>query len=296
VIIPTHNGRSTIARAVSSVLNQSHPELELVVVCDGDGSRTRELLAEMTDPRLRIVEQPKSGVSAARNLGAAVAQHEWITFLDDDDTARPRWLESWASAITKDTMVLTARLAFWEGDRQSITPDCRLDQNDPTMNASTILPGGFAVRRGVFMAVDGFDEFLTYSENQDLGLRLLDYLHEAGATAIVHIPEVLVDFHREAAASRARRYRSAPADSARVFLSRYKRRLDEDPATNASLLRIISRAERHEHRVHAAVSSSMRACRVQPMYRANYESLALATLSAPLGAIARVASRFRSLQ
>ena len=288
VVIPTHNGRASITRAVSSVLAQPHQDLELIVVCDGDGKRTKHLLAGFSDPRLRIVEQPKAGVSAARNLGVSVASHNWVTFLDDDDSPRPHWLGAWAAAIGGDTLVVTARLAFWEGDRHLSTWACRLSLSDPTMDASSILPGGFVLRRDVFAAVGGFDESLTYSENQDLGLRLLDHLATVGDRAVVSIPDVLVDFHREAASLRVKRYRSAPADSARIFLSRYENRLGRDPGTMASLLRIISRSERHKHASRAAISSALRACQAQPLFWGNYKSLALAVLSAPAGSLTGV--------
>jgi len=291
VVIPTHNGRASITQAVTSVLSQSHRELELVVVCDGDGARTRELLAGVSDSRLRVVEQPSSGVSAARNLGAAVAMNDWVTFLDDDDCARPQWLETWAANISDDTMVVTARLAFWEGGQLLSTRQCRLSRTDPTMDASSILPGGFAIRREAFSAVGGFDESLTYAENQDLGLRLLDDPSTTEGGAVVTLADVLVDFHREAASSRVKRYRSAPADSARIFLSRYEHRLARDPGTTASLLRIISRSQRREHQARAAISSSARACRTQPLFWANYRSLALAVLSASARSLTGVVRR-----
>ena len=166
-----------------------------------------------------------------------------------------------------------------------------MSATDPTMGASSILPGGFCLRKDLFTAVAGFDESLTYSENQDLGLRILDHISSIGDRAVVHVPTVLVDFHREAASTRVRRYRSAPADSARVFLSRYKSRLARDPRATAALLRIISRSDRHERQLRAAISASTRACRLQPLYWANYKCLALALLAAPSMSLTGIARR-----
>lgn len=278
VVIPTHNGRESVVRAVRSVLEQSHRLLEVVVVCDGDDARTRELLSPFNDPRLRIVEQPRTGVSAARNRGAAETTNPWLVFLDDDDCARPHWLEVLAAPASEPVGLVTARLALWQGDRPVEERDCRLSSDDRTMGASTILPGGFAVRRDVFDGVGGFDEGLTYSENQDLGLRLL-HSHEAPAELlVVHVPEVVVDFHREPASTRVRRYRSAPADSARVFLDRYPERLAGDANTMASLLRIIARSERQEGRRLGSLSAALRAVRTQPTSWENYRSVATSLL------------------
>lgn len=255
--------------------------LDVVVVCDGDAARTKGLLANVLDPRLRIVEQPQTGVCVARNRGVAVTANPWVVFLDDDDSARPTWLELLARGATGAGVdVVTARLAFWEGDRIAEVRDCRLSPGDPTMGASTILPGGFAVRREVFESVGGYDESLTYSENQDLGLRILDDPRTAGVV-VRQVPEVVVDFHREAASARVRRYRSAPADSARLFLARYARRFEGDRQATASFLRLIARSERHEHRHSAAVTAALQACRIQPTSWENYRSLAASVLPAP---------------
>jgi hypothetical protein len=187
--------------------------------------------------------------------------------------------------------VATATLAYWERDELVATRKCRLSATDPTIGASSILPGGFCLRKDVFTAVGGFDESLSYSENQDLGLRILDHFSAVGGRAVVRVPTVLVDFHREAASTRVRRYRSAPADSARVFLYRYESRLAGDPRSIASLLRVISRSDRHEGQLRAAISASARACRLQPLYWANYKCLALALLSAPAKSLAGIARR-----
>jgi glycosyltransferase involved in cell wall biosynthesis len=297
VIIPTHNGRATISRAVSSVLEQSHSELELLVVCDGDSTATRAMLSNCKDTRLRVLEQPKAGVSAARNLGIFHASNGWVCFLDDDDYARPNWLQCLSAAIDADTVAITARLAFWEQNKVVSVWDCQLSLTDPTMDASTILPGGFATRHELLAAVGGFDETLTYSENQDLGLRLLDHMADSyGPEQIVHVPEILVDFHRQPASARARRYRDAPAESARIFLTRYQDRLDADGRTKAALFRIIARAERQQLNSRAAVDASLNACRAQPLHWANGRSLALALVSGPSVVVKSAARRVRSTQ
>ncbi len=289
VVIPTHNGRESIRDAVSSVLAQSHPEFELLVVCDGDGARTRALLAEFTDERLHVMEQSHSGVSAARNSGAAASRHAWIAFLDDDDMARPNWLASLAAGVNDDLVgFVTAELAFWEGNQLVEVRKCGLSTADLTMEASTILPGGFAVRRDVFDRVGGFDESLSYSENQDLGLRILD--HPNAPKRVVHVPEVVVDFRREAARRRASRYKSAPADSARIFLGRYAKRIAEEPRSDAALNRIISRDDRVNHRAVSAVRRASRAVLREPLNPANTKSLILAVATLPAGAFHRLAT------
>jgi glycosyltransferase involved in cell wall biosynthesis len=94
VVIPTRNRRDLVVRAVRSALQQSHADLEVVVVIDGPDPETRSVLCEVRDERFRWVELARqSGGSAARNAGVSLARGEWVAFLDDDDEWFPRKIE-----------------------------------------------------------------------------------------------------------------------------------------------------------------------------------------------------------
>lgn len=88
VIIPTYNRAGQIAAAVRSVLAQSEPPDEVIVVDDGSTDDTAAALAPFMD-RIRYVRKPNGGASSARNLGVLTARGEWIAFLDSDDTWHP---------------------------------------------------------------------------------------------------------------------------------------------------------------------------------------------------------------
>ncbi|WP_370458947.1 glycosyltransferase family 2 protein [Aggregicoccus sp. 17bor-14] len=93
-MIPTRNRHSLVVRAVQSVLAQSHPAVEAIVVVDGPDSATQQALGQIEDPRLRtkVLDQSVGGAQA-RNAGVDMAQGEWIAFLDDDDEWMPTKLE-----------------------------------------------------------------------------------------------------------------------------------------------------------------------------------------------------------
>ena len=71
--------------AVHSVLNEVDVRLELIVVDDGNEVSVRELLAEIHDPRLRLIETAHGGPSHARNVGLAAARGDYVRFVDADD-------------------------------------------------------------------------------------------------------------------------------------------------------------------------------------------------------------------
>jgi GT2 family glycosyltransferase len=93
VVIAVRDGAATISRAIESVLGQSRPPHELIVVDDGSTDETAAIVARYGD-EVSYVFQPNAGVSAARNRGAAMASGEWLAFLDADDwyyRDRLRW-------------------------------------------------------------------------------------------------------------------------------------------------------------------------------------------------------------
>jgi glycosyltransferase involved in cell wall biosynthesis len=84
VVLPVYNRAGWVARAVESVLGQTHANLELLAVDDGSTDGTRRVL-EGFGPRVRVLEQAHSGAEAARNLGLKHARGEFVAFIDSDD-------------------------------------------------------------------------------------------------------------------------------------------------------------------------------------------------------------------
>ena len=93
VIIPLYRKEKYIAKAISSLLDQTFRDFELIVVDDGSKGEGLEIVKSFSDPRLRIIEQENTGVSQARNNGVKGARAEWIAFLDADDWWSPFFLE-----------------------------------------------------------------------------------------------------------------------------------------------------------------------------------------------------------
>ena len=91
VVMPVHNGERFLAEAIDSVLDQTYPHREIVVVDDGSVDRSAEIARSRP---VRYLRQANRGVAAARNAGLAVARGDFIAFLDQDDTWLPHKLEA----------------------------------------------------------------------------------------------------------------------------------------------------------------------------------------------------------
>ncbi|MBZ0161011.1 MAG: glycosyltransferase [bacterium] len=184
VVIPTYNRAGTLGRAITSVLSQTFPDLECIVVDDGSTDQTVALVEGFQDPRLRLLRLPvNKGVSHARNVGIQAARGEWIAFLDSDDEWLPQMLER-----------LTVRLREC-GDLLATVVYCRCTVQDALTARMWCQPrvvyGGdvfryllsgwhpptpsvFLVKRTSMLEVVGFDEELPCAEDYDLWLRLAE--------------------------------------------------------------------------------------------------------------------------
>lgn len=95
VILPAYNAEPYIEQAISSVLQQTYPNFELIVVYDRSKDRTLEVIESFSDPRLRILKQDTNrGPGVARNAALDVARGKWVTFIDADDAWLPERLEA----------------------------------------------------------------------------------------------------------------------------------------------------------------------------------------------------------
>lgn len=100
IVIPVFNKADYLGLTLISALLQSFSDFEIVLVDDGSTDGSLKLAETFTDPRLRVFKQANAGVSAARNLGIAMARGEWICFLDADDWLHPEYLATQYATLT----------------------------------------------------------------------------------------------------------------------------------------------------------------------------------------------------
>src|SRR5829696_2208589 len=179
-IIPAYNAERFIADAVRSVLDQSIPVLECVVVDDGSSDRTAEIV-DAFGARASVVRQANRGVSAARNRGVARSRGQLLAFLDADDSWHPerleRQLDALAAAPAHEAVVCATRVVDDGGaELGTVSPDPRVSVERLLLWRSTTVSvsSNLLVRREAFEAIGGFDESLSNSADWDLLLRLVE--------------------------------------------------------------------------------------------------------------------------
>jgi len=102
VVLPTYNRARWLPRTIDSILCQSHPPAEILVVDDGSSDETDEIIRSY-DRRVRYFRQENAGVSAARNRGIQAAVGRWIAFADSDDLWHPAKLEVQLAALAESS-------------------------------------------------------------------------------------------------------------------------------------------------------------------------------------------------
>jgi glycosyltransferase involved in cell wall biosynthesis len=171
VIIPVRNGANFISEAIASVQPELGASDEIIVVDDLSQDNTRAIVSAFPDTRLRIVEGPGRGVSAARNAGLASAKGDLVAFLDHDDIwPRGRHavlLQALADQPQVDAVFGRVYVKYEPGARVS----ARFAAIDGT-HVPRILVGSGLFRRHVIEKVGGFSEQMHFGEDVDFSLRL----------------------------------------------------------------------------------------------------------------------------
>lgn len=129
IIIPCYNSAAYLSACMESVLAQTMPDFEAILIDDGSKDDTLAIAHEIEgrDQRVRVYHQENAGVSAARNLGLEHARGEWITFVDSDDLLPENALETLLSAASDgiDMVVCAHRTFSGDGEIETVIPETR---------------------------------------------------------------------------------------------------------------------------------------------------------------------------
>ena len=183
VVIPTYNRVALVQQAISSVINQTYTNWELIIVDDGSDDGTSEAIMAMNDTRIKVLKREHFGnIALLRNIGVEEGSGEWLAFLDSDDIWIPwklerqlffllqegkRWGYGGFELMNKDMRTIPNKSGKYSPISGWIIKDVL------TTNASVNI-GTLMLERTLFEEVGGFnkDADLIYREDYELVLRL----------------------------------------------------------------------------------------------------------------------------
>lgn len=189
VIMPAYRAAGTICRAIDSILAQTYPVHEILVIDDESPEDLAQVLGGYGD-RLKLFRKPRGGAAAARNHGIDIASGDLVTFLDSDDQWLPETVALGVDVFRKwpEVGIVVGRYILQNSSTGEVqgTAGPQLSWCGRPLNversrllefARATSTGSLIIRRGL-LGQHRFDETLTTAEDRDLWLRLL-----AGGTA-----------------------------------------------------------------------------------------------------------------
>lgn len=177
VVIPAYNQGHFLGEAIESVLAQTYPDFEILVVDDGSTDDTAVIAQSYTDPRIRYIYKENGGLSSARNAGLRQAKGEYISYLDSDDCFLPQKLARLVAELEAAPAIGLAAgqaLLMDEHGRQLGKKfDRPLPENPVELLLGNPLHVGSVLLRREWQEKAGFfDETLRSYEDWDMWLRL----------------------------------------------------------------------------------------------------------------------------
>jgi glycosyltransferase involved in cell wall biosynthesis len=196
-VVCTRNRGDSVRLTVSSLLRNSHPEFEVIVIDQSTNEETAQAIESLRrDPRFRYVRSTTVGVARSRNQGLRIAHGELVAFTDDDCEVPEDWLEILEQVILAHSRVAVAFCSVRAGPHdpsRGFVPayDCRGTRIVGSMLEKCTARGmgaGLVVRRRSVLALGGFDEALgpgarfPSCEEGDLAVRALLAGHQVCET------------------------------------------------------------------------------------------------------------------
>lgn len=185
VIIPTCNRNDFLGICLDALAAGTQPignGWEIIVTDDSKSNIARHLI-ESKYPWVKWIEGPKQGPAANRNNGAKNAQGEWLVFLDDDCVPQKDWLSSYISVMQNSNDFVL------EGSTNADRPQYRFDEESPiNLEGNNLWSCNFAIKRGVFDQLNGFDESFPFAAMEDVDF----YTRVMSETHIRFVPAALV--------------------------------------------------------------------------------------------------------
>lgn len=218
IITPARDAANTISETLDSLLAQTVPSWEAIVIDDGSTDRTADIVHRYAsrDTRFRLLRQAPRGVAAARNAGISSATTPLIAFLDADDLLAPSFIERMTQPFIGAHDVAATycgwlRISPNGSTEEGPCPDVDGDLFDLFAAACVFPPHACTIRRSIVAGARGFDERPSTTEDWDLWQRVA----RTGAR-FVRVAEPLA-IYRMRANSRSRDFRRVLHDGLAVI-------------------------------------------------------------------------------
>lgn len=189
VVMAVYNGQEYLREAIDSVLLQTYTDIELIIVNDASTDRTKEILEQIIDERVKMIHLEKNeGAASALNLGIGHAKGKWIAIHDADDISYPKRIEKQVGYLNKhpDTVAVSSFIKCIHG-RNNLIPQQYLSGLEKLINrvqtseeiksdlytTCPLTHGTIMFSKKAFVDLGKYDSILRISYDYDLWTRLI---------------------------------------------------------------------------------------------------------------------------
>lgn len=197
VVLSTYNEEKYIAKSIQSILDQTYPYFEFIIVNDGSTDGTLDVVRSFDDPRIIIIDKPNSGLPDSLNKGIEKAQYDWIARMDGDDIAEPTRFENQIRYIDDAVGVIGGQ--FREIDEDGNYRSQNISRKPLTsgkckrwilFGMSPLAHPSVLVRKSLLQEFGGYDANFKAAQDIELWSRL------SPSTTIINIPDVVLKYRK----------------------------------------------------------------------------------------------------
>lgn len=177
VILATYNDSAYIKESIESILKQTYPYFELIIVNDGSTDNTLEIVNEFIDDRIIVIDKPNTGLPDSLNVGLEKSRYDWVARMDGDDVAMLDRFERQVKMIKDGISVIGGNCVLIDKHNSTIG-HTKFSTNHRTIcfnmffGKSQFAHPSTLIRKSSILEIGGYDTNFRAAQDVDLWFRL----------------------------------------------------------------------------------------------------------------------------
>ena len=197
VVLSTYNEEKYIAKSIQSILDQTYPFFEFIIVNDGSTDSTLQIIRSFSDSRIVVIDKPNTGLPDSLNKGIECARYDWIARMDGDDIATPDRFERQVSYINNNSAVIGGQFISIDEEGNAISGKVsnkpltyRKCRSALLFGMSPLAHPTVLLKKEILVKYGGYDVNFRAAQDLELWSRLIPFVE------IFNIPDPIL-FYRQ---------------------------------------------------------------------------------------------------
>lgn len=177
IVLSTYNDEKYIRQSIESVLNQTYPYFEFIIISDGSTDKTVEIIKEFDDKRIVLIDKTNTGLIDSLNIGFKKSKYDWVMRMDGDDICESDRLITLVKNIDNSVAVIGSQCILINEKNEPIGSTWLKFQHEEILKRlklqlPNIIHPSTLINLRLFKLVGGYDKYIYVAEDYDLWLRM----------------------------------------------------------------------------------------------------------------------------